>query len=105
MLVSLSSAHCRGARLRHGLNPQSQTSEAPMQKLHAFATWAESRRELWLDLVRIYLGLGLFARGLLLISGASPGFIINLLERSGQPWLITGLLLHYVTLAHLVGGA
>jgi hypothetical protein len=28
-----------------------------MQK---FITWADSHRELWLDCVRIYLGLGLF---------------------------------------------
>ena len=76
-----------------------------MQKLHAFGQWAESHRELWLDLVRVYLGLGLFARGLLLISNSSPGFVVNLLERTGQPWLITGTVLHYVTLAHLVGGA
>lgn len=76
-----------------------------MQKLTAFVTWAESRRELWLDLVRIYLGLGLFARGLLLMTNASPGFVVNLLERSNQPWIATGVLLHYVILAHLIGGA
>lgn len=76
-----------------------------MQKLTAFATWAESRRELWLDLVRIYLGLGLLARGLLLMTNASPGFVVNLLDHANQPWIATGLLLHYVTLAHLIGGA
>ena len=67
--------------------------------------WAESRRELWLDCVRIYLGLGLFARGLLLVTNTSTGYFIDLLQRSGQPWLTTGVLLHYVFLAHFIGGA
>jgi uncharacterized membrane protein YphA (DoxX/SURF4 family) len=67
--------------------------------------WADSRRELWLDCVRIYLGLGLLARGLLLISNTSTGYMIDLLQKSGQSWLMTGALLHYVMLAHFVGGA
>ena len=68
--------------------------------------WAESHRELWLDCIRIYLGLGLFARGFLLV-GSRPtnGYFIDLLQRADHPWLLTGVLLHYVILAHLVGGA
>lgn len=73
-----------------------------MQK---FAVWAESHRELWLDCIRIYLGLGLFARGLLLITNTSTGYFVDLLQRTGQPWLITGTMLHYVMLAHFIGGA
>ncbi|GAB1488191.1 hypothetical protein MASR2M8_06360 [Opitutaceae bacterium] len=72
-----------------------------MQKLIA---WAESHRELWLDCVRIYIGLALFARGLLLVTNTSTGFFVNLLERTGQSWLFTGTVLHYVTLAHFIGG-
>ena len=73
-----------------------------MQK---FAVWSESHREAWLDCVRIYLGLGLFARGLLLISNTSTGYFIDMLQRTGQTWLMQGALLHYVMLAHFVGGA
>jgi len=76
-----------------------------MHKLHDLAAWAESRRELWLDCVRIYLGLGLFARGLLLISNTRTDFFVNVLSRAGEPWLISAALLHYVALAHFVGGA
>lgn len=72
-----------------------------MQK---FIAWAESRRDLWLDLVRIYLGLGLLARGLLLITNSSTGYMVDMLQRSGQSWLTTGIMLHYVMLAHFVGG-
>ncbi len=74
-----------------------------MQK-HDFIAWAESRRELWLDCVRIYLGLGLFARGLLMITNTSTGYFVDMLQRSGHNWLMTGALLHYVMLAHFVGG-
>jgi len=72
--------------------------------MHRLITWANSHREYWLDCVRIYLGLGLFARGLLLITNMSTGFFEDLLQRSGQSWLTHGVLLHYVILAHFVGG-
>jgi putative oxidoreductase len=75
-----------------------------MQKPDLIA-WADSRREAWLDCVRIYLGLGLVARGLLMNSGSSASFIVDALQRSGHNWLLTGLVLHYVMFAHLVGGA
>jgi len=50
--------------------------------------------------------VGLFARGLLLV-GSRPtnGYFIDLLQRTDRPWLLTGVLLHYVILAHLFGGA
>jgi uncharacterized membrane protein YphA (DoxX/SURF4 family) len=72
--------------------------------MHKLIVWAESRRELWLDLVRIYLGLGLLARGLLLITNTSTGYMVDMLQHSGQSWLTTGVLLHYVMLAHFIGG-
>lgn len=72
--------------------------------MHKFTVWAESHRELWLDCIRIYLGLGLLARGLLLITNTSTGYFIDVLQRTGQPWLITGTMLHYVMLAHFIGG-
>lgn len=73
--------------------------------MQRFVAWAESHRELWLDCIRIYLGLGLLARGLLLITNTSTGYFVDLLQRSGQSWLLTGTLLHYVMLAHFIGGA
>ena len=72
-----------------------------MQRLIA---WADAHREHWLDCVRIYLGVGLFARGLLLITNTSPGYFVDLMQRSGQSWLTNGILLHYVMIAHFVGG-
>src|SRR5204863_1024331 len=82
-------------------SPKPKNSEVPMHRLTA---WADAHREHWLDCVRIYLGLGLFARGLLLITNTSTGYFVDLLQRSGQSWLTSGMLMHYVMLAHFAGG-
>ncbi len=76
-----------------------------MNKIGEMTAWADSRRELWLDIIRVYLGLGLFARGFLLINNQSPGYLVDQLAGSGHSWLLIGGLLHYVVLAHFVGGA
>ena len=75
-----------------------------MQK-HDLIAWADSRRDAWLDCIRIYLGIGLVARGLLMSGNTSAAFVVDALQRSGQTWLVTGLVLHYVMFAHIVGGA
>src|SRR6185312_15038382 len=41
----------------------------------------------------------------LMITNTSTGYFVDLLQRSGQSWLTTGIVLHYVTFAHFVGGA
>ena len=69
-----------------------------------FIAWADTHRDIWLDCLRIYLGLGLFARGLLLITHTSSGYFVDLLQRSGQSWLTSGMMLHYVMITHFVGG-
>ena len=54
------------------------------------------------ELLRIYLGVGLFARGILFISNSSA--FIDLLGPSSSAWLTSVVLIHYVALSHLVGG-
>lgn len=66
--------------------------------------WAESHRDVWLDCVRIYLGLGLLARGALIVFNVRTEFFLNILSHGGEQWLLSGLLLHYVALAHFIGG-
>jgi uncharacterized membrane protein YphA (DoxX/SURF4 family) len=73
--------------------------------MHKLIAWSEVHRELWLDCIRIYLGLGLFARGLLLVLNIRTDFFLNILSRSSEDWLLSGALLHYVIAAHFVGGA
>lgn len=76
-----------------------------MDKLRQFIGWADAHPKVWLDCVRIYLGLGLFIRGVLIITNEKADFINAVLARGPQSWLLTVILLHYVELAHFVGGA
>ncbi|MDX1531076.1 MAG: DoxX family protein, partial [Rhodothermales bacterium] len=73
-----------------------------MSKYEKFVTWLDTYREVAFDLLRIYLGIGLFVRGALFILfpstytavlGPSPG------------WLATSVLYYGVAFVHLVGGA
>lgn len=73
--------------------------------LQKWKAWAESRHELWLDCVRIYLGIGLFVRGLILVFNVKTDLFNDLLSRSDQTWLTSAAIFHYAALAHFVGGA
>jgi len=75
-----------------------------MEKLRQWIDWAEAHPKVWLDCVRIYLGLGLFIRGVFIISNTRAEFIQALLQRMEYPWIVTVGLLHYISLAHLIGG-
>ena len=54
-----------------------------------------------LDLIRFYLGVGLFVRGALFIS--HPDVLFNYMERTNA-WFVPLALSHYVVMAHLCGG-
>ncbi|MEX0747354.1 MAG: DoxX family protein [Rhodothermales bacterium] len=58
--------------------------------------------DLAFDLLRIYLGVGLFVRGVLFISNS--GAFVDLIGNSSSDWLTSIVLIHYVALSHLVGG-
>ena len=75
-----------------------------MEKLRQWIDWAEAHPKVWLDCVRVYLGLGLFIRGVFIITNTRAEFIQDLLKRLDYPWIITVGLLHYISLAHLIGG-
>ncbi len=53
------------------------------------------------DLVRAYLGIGLFVRGVLFVS--QPDLVQNYLD-SQDDWFIPYAVAHYVAIAHLGGG-
>lgn len=54
------------------------------------------------ELLRIYLGIGLFVRGVIFISNS--GAFMDLIGSSSSAWLTSIVLIHYVALSHLVGG-
>ena len=72
-----------------------------MLRYRTLINWIDENREVVLDLVRIYLGIGLFVRGILFIS-ASQGLetLVDLSEFS----MASAALAHYVSFAHLFGG-
>ena len=75
-----------------------------MLKLRPWFDWAEAHPKIWLDVVRIYLGIGLFVRGVMMFTSSRADFVGELLQRGGQSWLFTAAVLHYVAIAHFVGG-
>lgn len=62
---------------------------------------SEEHKEVVLDLVRIYLGIGLFVRGILFITEAEGvQALVDLSEFS----LLSAAVVHYVSFVHLLGG-
>ena len=70
-----------------------------LQKLVA---WLDSYREIAFDLVRIYLGIGLFARGVLF--AFDHAHFISLLPEDSPIWLRDPAVSTAVALIHLIGG-
>jgi uncharacterized membrane protein YphA (DoxX/SURF4 family) len=63
-------------------------------------SWRESHENYGLDLIRIFLGIALFIRGYLFMTDQTllQDFI------AARGFLVGGLVIHYVILAHLYGG-
>ena len=62
----------------------------------------DAHKERAFDLLRIYLGLGLFVRGVLFIADSSA--YAELISGTATPTFESAALMHYVALAHLGGG-
>ncbi|MCC6332794.1 MAG: DoxX family protein [Myxococcales bacterium] len=73
-----------------------------MERIDRLRAWLESHRDLAFELLRIYLGVGLLAKGVWFVSHS--GDVLELLRGSG--WEISGGLFlgHFVAFAHLAGG-
>ncbi len=72
-----------------------------MSTYRTVVDWISDHREVVLDLVRIYLGIGLFVRGILFISEAQGiEALVDLSEFS----VASAGLVHYVSFVHLLGG-
>lgn len=73
-----------------------------MNRLQQGIAWLRDNPDAIIDLIRVYLGFGLFVRGVLFISHADGiAALVDLSEFS----LASAALAHYVTFAHLLGGA
>lgn len=76
-----------------------------MDRLLATQKWIEDHRDLAFDLMRIYLGIGLFVKGLEFVSDQE--FLARELRASGTEFrfdFLETFLAHYIPLAHMGGG-
>ena len=72
-----------------------------MSTYRSFVDWINTHQEIVLDVIRMYLGVGLFVRGILFITQTEGvAALVDLSEFS----LASAALVHYVTFAHLLGG-
>ena len=65
-------------------------------------SWLEARRHLCFEVLRMYLGAGLFMKGVLFASDPES---LSGWARNGSLDASIAILAHYIVLAHLVGGA
>ncbi|OKL40372.1 DoxX family protein [Pontibacter flavimaris] len=63
--------------------------------------WADTHHPMWLDFLRIGLGVFLMVKGFMFIQDTAALF--SIMQKSQFAWVTVGLA-HYVAFAHLVGG-
>jgi len=73
-----------------------------MKTINECKQWIESHMDIVIDLVRIYLGVGLFVKGLYFLMHQQQ--LKRLLEGSDNFAFAQGAVAHYVIPVHLVGG-
>jgi putative oxidoreductase len=74
-----------------------------MDSLKTMQKWAEANYCLGLELLRIYLGLGLFIKGIHFV--VNSDFLMVTLVEAGHLDFANTLITHFVGLAHIGGGA
>ena len=69
--------------------------------MHRVERWADTHHPMWLDFLRVGLGIFLMVKGFMFIQ--DTGALFAIMRKSEFPWVSIGLA-HYVAFAHLVGG-
>ena len=67
-----------------------------------YRDWARGKRPILFDLVRIYLGVALFVKGMQFVSQREQ--LARILENHDLGWFVPTALAHYIPAAHLGGG-
>jgi putative oxidoreductase len=73
-----------------------------MNSVQACRSWLRAHQDLFIDLVRIYLGGGLIAKAVFLMQHRE--FFSQMLADAGNGWFTPAFIGQYVILAHLFGG-
>lgn len=74
-----------------------------MKQLHRLMDWIQANQDMALDLVRMYLGVGLFVRGVLILSDTSA--FLEGVTGGADAAFVSAAVMHYVAIAHLFAGA
>ena len=64
--------------------------------------WIKTHGDIALDLVRIYLGVGLIIKAVFFMTNSE--YLLDLMDTTGSKWFGPAFLAHYVVLAHFFGG-
>lgn len=64
--------------------------------------WLHAREDLFLALVRVYLGAGLFVKAIFMMSHRE--YLLNLLDDLDNLWFAPAAMAHYIIPAHMAGG-
>ncbi|MBX0331785.1 DoxX family protein [Pontibacter sp. HSC-14F20] len=71
------------------------------QDMHRIEHWADTHHPVWVDFLRMALGIFLFVKGVMFIQDTEA--LQNIMHNSQFQWVSFGMA-HYVAFAHLVGG-
>ena len=85
------------------LAERTTTNQRPVMKnINECRRWIESHMDIVIDLVRMYLGVGLFVKGIYFLM--HQGELKKLLEGADNLAFGQGAVAHYIIPVHLVGG-
>lgn len=74
-----------------------------MSKLKPIREWLWAHEDLFMDMVRIYLGTGLFVKAVWMMFHTE--YLYQLVNAAGVKGIVPAALAHYVFVGHLAGGA
>jgi len=73
-----------------------------MKSLKEIIKWVTGHEDVFIDFIRIYLGIGLFIKAIYFIM--NKDYLLQLVSDAGDLSIAPTLIAHYVIMAHLGGG-
>jgi putative oxidoreductase len=72
------------------------------QRLNEIKSWLHSHPDVFLDLVRTFIGVALFFKGLYFMQNRD--YLLQIMNEAHGLWFAPAAMAHYIVPAHLVGG-
>src|SRR5467141_2663153 len=74
-----------------------------MNNIEHMRVWIKAHADIVIDLMRVYLGAGLFWKGIYFMIHRDE--LINVMQQIGNLWFVPVALPHYLVPVHIIGGA